>query len=100
MRVVGGGGGGSVPDALELRERLVLDGMVIALLPVAWRCRRSAAAWGMKAWPSRLKGRTNGSTCVALAYVDIHIEYMTLKENALLFSSRYVTQPCAQNENP
>ncbi len=28
--------------------------------------RRSVAAWGMKAWPSRLKGRTNGSTCEGL----------------------------------
>lgn len=63
VKVVDGGAGSA---GRALRERFALDGMVIVLRPVVWRFRRSVAAWGMKAWPSRLKGRTNGSTCEGL----------------------------------
>jgi len=73
LRIVGGGGGseGLLPSVASRRERLTLEGIVTVFLPVSCRCRRFAAAWGMKAWPSRLKGRTKGSTCEGLAYGGI-----------------------------
>lgn len=76
MIAVGGGGGsrgllGLLGSLRSRRERLVLEGMLMMLVFVACRRSRSAAAWGMKAWPSRLKGRTKGSTFEGISFMSI-----------------------------